>query len=146
MRIAIPIWEDWVSPVLDTASRLLIVEVEAQREASRFETYLDELNLSRRCSRIQGLGIDVMICGAISRPFSARLAATGIHIIPGISGHPEHVLKAYLQGNLYHSKFLMPGIKTNSFAERSKTLPGKKPHRQRKRRRWAGEKNLRTKM
>lgn len=111
MRIAIPIWDDKVSPVLDAASRLLIVDVEDQKEASRFETILDEQDLSRRCLRIRGMEVETLICGAVSRPFSRMLMASGIDVIPEISGHVKDVLKAYLQGNLFHSKFLMPGCR-----------------------------------
>lgn len=111
MKIGIPIWEDRVSPVLDTASRLLVVELEDQKEASRFETYLDEQDLSRRCVRIRRLGVDTLICGAISRGFSKILEASGITVVPGISGHPEDVLNAYLRGDLSHARFLMPGFK-----------------------------------
>ncbi len=114
MKIAIPIWEDKVSPVLDAASRLLIVEVVGQEEASRFEAYLDEQDLSRRCGRIRRLGIHTLICGAVSTSFSNMLEASGIDIIPGISGHPEAVIDAYLHGNLSHSKFLMPGFHRDS--------------------------------
>ena len=110
MKIAIPIWEDRVSPVLDAVSRLLIVEVVGQKEASRFETYLEEQGLSHRCVRIRRLGIHTLICGAVSTSFSRMLQASGIDLIPGISGHPEAVLDAYLHRNLYHSKFSMPGF------------------------------------
>jgi len=120
MRIAIPIWDDKISPVLDTASRLLIVEVEDQRESSRFETYLDVQDLPGRCFRIQGLEVDTLICGAISRPYLRRLMASGIKIIPGISGHPEDVLEAYLKGTLSNSRFLMPGCKKNRFGQSKK--------------------------
>jgi len=113
MKIAIPIWEDRISPVLDTASRLLIIELVNQKETSRFEIYLDEQDLSRRSNRIQGLGVDTLICGAISRPFSSILEAFGIDIVHGISGHPEEVLKAYLHGTLFCPKFLMPGCSGN---------------------------------
>ena len=41
--------------------------------------------------------------------------ATGTNIISGISGHPEDVLKAYLQGTLSHSRFSMPGCKGEGF-------------------------------
>jgi predicted Fe-Mo cluster-binding NifX family protein len=125
MRIAIPIWDDKVSPVLDTASRLLIVEIEDRNEASRFEIYLDEQDLSRRCLRIRGMEVDILICGAISRHFARMLMASGVSVIHDISGHPEDVLKAYLRGNLLHSEFLMPGCKGNkerhdkNFAHRS---------------------------
>ena len=120
MKIGIPVWGDKMSPVMDTASRLLIVETDGQKEASRFETYLDVQALSRRCFRIQGLGVDTIICGAISRPFLRSLKASGVHIIQGISGHPEDVLEAYLQGNLYDPRFLMPGFKSHKSTQSRK--------------------------
>ena len=97
MKIAIPIWEDKVSPVLDTASRLLIVEIGDQQETSRFEAILDEQDLSRRSLRIQRLDIDILICGAVSRPF-LRILGGRVNIVSGISGHPEDVLEAHLHG------------------------------------------------
>ncbi|MBU2497643.1 MAG: hypothetical protein KKE57_01965 [Proteobacteria bacterium] len=122
MRIAIPIWEDKISPVLDTASRLLVVEVENQSEASRFEIYLDEQQISRRCFRIQGLGVDILICGAVSRPFYRMLMASGIDVISGISGPAEDILDACLKGNLADSKFLMPGCQGNGLNEHFRFL------------------------
>jgi predicted Fe-Mo cluster-binding NifX family protein len=123
MKVAIPIWEDRVSPVLDTASRLLVIDVENRKEASRSETYLEGLDLFRRCFRIQNLGVDILICGAISRPYFRELAATGIRVISGISGNPEDVLKAYLKGTLSHSRFAMPGCRGNSFRRRMMHSP-----------------------
>ena len=117
MKIGIPIWGDRISPVMDTASRLLIVETDGQKEASRFETYLEVQDLPHRCFRIHGLGLDVLICGAISRPFLRRLISLGINIIHGISGHPEDVLDAYLQGILHDSRFLMPGFIGNGLGK-----------------------------
>lgn len=111
MRIAIPVWDDKISPVLDTASKLMIVELDGQKEASRFEIYLDERELTRRCVRILGMEVDILICGAVSRPFCSMLAASGIKVIQDIAGHPEDVLEAYLKGTLFHSGFLMPGCK-----------------------------------
>ena len=133
MKIAIPVWEDKISPVLDTASRLLIVEVEDQKESSRFETFLDVQDVNRRCVRIQGLGVDTLICGAISQPFLRWLAASGIDIIPGISGHPEDVLEAYLEGNLSESRFLMPGFKRHRRGQRNNFAASRRCRRQRKR-------------
>ena len=113
MRIAISIWEDKISPVLDTASKLLIVDNNNQKEFSRFEANLLEQEMSQRCSFIQGLDLDVLICGAVSRQFREMLKACGIKIIFGISGPAEDVLDAYLQGALLHSGYFMPGSKRN---------------------------------
>jgi predicted Fe-Mo cluster-binding NifX family protein len=113
MRIAVSIWEDKISPVLDTASKLLIVENETQTESSRFETNLFEQEMSQRCSFIRGLDLDVLICGAVSRQLAGMLKASGIKIISGISGPAEDVLEAYLEEGLLHSGFFMPGTKNN---------------------------------
>ena len=125
MRIAIPIWEDKISPVLDTASRLLVVQVKDQGEASRFEIYLDEQQISRRCLRIQGLGIDILICGAVSGAFYRMLMASGIDVIPGISGQAEDILDACLKGTLGDSKFFMPGCQGNGQREHCRLLDTK---------------------
>ena len=115
MRIAVSIWENKVSPVLDTATKLLIIESGNQKEESRGEVYLVKRDISQRCSFIRGLEIDVLICGAVSRQFSGMLTASGIKIVSGISGPTEDVLEAYLHGNLFQARFLMPGCKSNNW-------------------------------
>lgn len=109
MKIAIPVWEGKVSPVFDTACRLLVLQVKNRKETSRFETFLDEKELTRRCLRIQALGLDTLICGAISEHFYRMLVSDEIEIIPWISGPAEEVLEAYLNGELFNPRFLMPG-------------------------------------
>ena len=111
MRIAVPIWDDKVSPLLDTASKLLIIESETQKEVSRFEAFLLEQDIPLRCHFIQGLNINVLICGAVSRQLSWILTASEIKVISGISGPVEDVIEAYLQGTLLNSEFFMPGMK-----------------------------------
>ena len=113
MRIAVPIWDDKVSPLLDTASKLLIIESETQKEVSRFEAFLLEKDIPRRYHFILGLNINVLICGGVSRQLSGMLTASEIKVISGISGPAEKVLDAYLQGVLLNSGFFMPGGKIN---------------------------------
>jgi len=122
MRIAVPIWEKKVSPVLDTASRFLILDLQEDSDGSRFEIFLDDQDLSRRCFRIQALGIDILICGAVSRPFLRMLTAFDVKVISGISGYAEDVLDACLRGELGHSRFLMPGCDGNGLRENIRAL------------------------
>jgi len=133
MRIAVPIWEDKVSPVLDTAAKLLILEILDQKNTSRTEAFLNEQEISKRCFRIQKLDIDVLICGAISRPFSERLAAAGINIIPGISGAVEEIVAAYFGGTLNQAKYAMPGCRQQQTGSVKKPLPlqkiSERPHK-----------------
>jgi predicted Fe-Mo cluster-binding NifX family protein len=119
MRIAISIWEDKISPVLDTASKLLIIDKDNSKESYRSEANLIEQDITQRCSFIGGLDLDVLICGAISRQLSEMIEACGIKIISGISGPAKDVIKAYLEGDLLHSGYFMPGSKRNHFDQSS---------------------------
>ena len=114
MNIAISIWEGKVSPVFDTASRLLVLRMEKHEERSRFETYLDEHNVTRKCARVQGLGVQVLICGAISLHFRQVLGASGVRVIPWISGPAEEVIDAFKTDKLHDSKYRMPGCGVNT--------------------------------
>lgn len=107
MRIAVPIWEGRVSPVFDTATRLVIIEVQGNKELKRFEADISTEELHKKCDLINELKIDCLICGAISRIFLERLNALDIKVIYGISGKVDMVVNAYL--NNKHFKFTMPG-------------------------------------
>jgi predicted Fe-Mo cluster-binding NifX family protein len=117
MRIAISIWEDKISPLLDTASKLLIIENKTQKESSRYEVHLLKQDISKKCRFIRSFNIDVLICGAVSRQFSEMLKASGIEIISGVAGPAQDVLEAYRQGTLLDSEFCMPGSKFDRFNE-----------------------------
>jgi predicted Fe-Mo cluster-binding NifX family protein len=117
MRIAVSIWGEKISPVLDTATRLLIIEHDIDSNISRFETRLPEQNISRRCSFIRDLDIDVLICGAVSRQMSGLLTSAGIKVISEISGPAEAVIDAYFQGTLLQKEFFMPGRRSNHTAQ-----------------------------
>lgn len=111
MKFALPLWEDRISPVLDTAKRLLVVEVDKGKEATRSEVLIGEGDLSRRCLSICELEIDLLICGAVSLLFSRMLTASGVRLFPGISGKAGEVVQACIKGNLTDSRFCMPGCR-----------------------------------
>jgi predicted Fe-Mo cluster-binding NifX family protein len=109
MKIALPVWEGKISPVFDTASKLLVLQLEEKEEKYRFEAHLHENDLGKRCSRLKNLDVDLLICGGISRQFYRMLTGSGIRVICWICGVAEDVLGAYQDGTLHHSKFRMPG-------------------------------------
>jgi predicted Fe-Mo cluster-binding NifX family protein len=55
------------------------------------------------------LGIDVLVCGAISWPLEALLAAKGIRVIPLICGEVADVVQGVRDGTLEDRRFAMPG-------------------------------------
>ena len=135
MKIAIPVWGNRMSPVVDTSSRLRVVEVAGNQERGRSETELQTQDLSRRCIRIRNLGVNVLICGAITGHLVRLLRASGVEVIPGISGDPDEVLTAYLDGTLASPRFLMPGCKALHHGQEHGTCDGQGPTQCRRKRR-----------
>ena len=109
MRVAIPVWNDRVSPVFDAASRLMLVDVKGGVERARREEALPETFLARRARQLAELGVTVLICGAISRPLVALLEASGITVLAWTAGPVNDVLQAYLAGGLPDARWMMPG-------------------------------------
>jgi len=109
MRIALTVWESRISPVFDAARMMLVVEEQNGVVANRhYETLGPELP-SSRAVKLSKLGVEVLICGAISRFFAEMIEARGIRIIPFITGEMNRVLDAYVNGMLLMPPFQMPG-------------------------------------
>lgn len=52
---------------------------------------------------------DILICGAVSRPLEAMVAASGIRVLPNTCGPLEDIIRAVFSGSLKDRNFLMPG-------------------------------------
>jgi len=108
-RVAFTVWEGRISPVFDAAQQVLVFDVrEGQAVASRQEALSDAQPL-QKVAAIQGMGVQVLVCGAISVPVAAMVRATGIRLIPYIAGSVGDVLRAFLTGNLSTPSLQMPG-------------------------------------
>jgi predicted Fe-Mo cluster-binding NifX family protein len=111
MKVAIPQWQGRVSPVLDVAERLLVVDLAADGEVSRQDAALAAAGPLERARQLRQTGAEVLICGAISRPLELALQGSGIQIIPHTCGQVEEVLAAFINGQLDAGGFLMPGCR-----------------------------------
>ena len=109
MKIAIPLWNDCVSNVFDFAHRLLLVDIENGKEINRSEIELKADSLLQRAGRLKSLEADVLVCGAISRALAQMVTASGIQVLPYVTGRVDDVLQAYLSGQLVRPQFTMPG-------------------------------------
>jgi predicted Fe-Mo cluster-binding NifX family protein len=109
MKLAIPHWQGRVSPVFDVAGRLLVVTLDGGDAGRREDLAITEDNPYARAALLARLGVGVLICGAISRPVEAAVAAVGIEVLSQTCGDVEQVLAAYLDGRIAQDCFLMPG-------------------------------------
>ena len=111
VRVAIPIFRSRISPVFDSCTRVLLVDIEHNREMERSEIYLDELSLTERLSILQKSRVAIVICGGISDLLQNMLQSVKISLIAGIAGEVEQVVTAYLSERLDEPQFHMPGYK-----------------------------------
>jgi len=109
MTIAFAIWEDRISPVFDTAGRLMLGEVEGGCLVNRRFEAIESVWPAEKVTRLRALGVEVLVCGAISHPLAAMIAAEGIALVPFVAGEVEQVIAAYLRGDLVRPAFAMPG-------------------------------------
>jgi len=109
MKIAIPIWNDYVSSVFDFAHKLLLIDTENGCETSRTEISIDIKRPPDRVVKLQQLGVDMLVCGAISKSLANMVGASGIQVLPYVTGKVDDVLQAYFAGQLGQPRFMMPG-------------------------------------
>lgn len=110
MTVAVPIWQSRVSPVLDTASRLLVVCQDEARAPDRREIPLGALAGPEALARcVAGFGVDVLLCAAVSEPLRRALEREGVRVEGDLCGEVEVLLRAFHAGNWRDPEFRMPG-------------------------------------
>lgn len=109
MKIALSVWEDYISTVFDAADQLLILEIDGTNGQKRSLIKLNAKDVVGRVKQMKEKQIEVLICGAISRLLEASLISMGIKVYPFVRGTVTEVLAAYQNGSLDHAIFAMPG-------------------------------------
>lgn len=108
-RFAIPEFRGRVSPVFDAALRVLLYE---HRDGQIRTLGLEEAGSvppGRRPAWLRELGVELLICGGISRPLAWAVKHQGIRLIPWVAGEIELVVQAYQEGRLLEPLFRGPG-------------------------------------
>ncbi|MFH2067355.1 MAG: NifB/NifX family molybdenum-iron cluster-binding protein [Pseudomonadota bacterium] len=111
MKTAITVWGDRISPVFDSARKLLIAEIENKKiTGRRYEPFDPDLPY-RLTERLNELNIGVFLCGAISTIPANTIELSGIELISFISGNVDEILQEYAEGKPIIPTYLMPGCK-----------------------------------
>ncbi|MFZ3047719.1 MAG: hypothetical protein WA151_17540 [Desulfatirhabdiaceae bacterium] len=109
MNIGIAHWQGRVSPVFDVSEELVVIEISDGREISRKFFRLTSQRPYPRAKEISDIGIDVLICGAVSSVFEIALVGKRIRFAAFVCGDIDAVLKSFLTDHLSQSIFHMPG-------------------------------------
>jgi predicted Fe-Mo cluster-binding NifX family protein len=111
MKTAFAHWDHRIAPVFDTARQVHVIETDSgQIISEKPETLSEELGV-RKVLRLVELGINTLVCGAISKPMQGLVTAYGIQVIPFVAGDLREVIQAWLGGNLMREEFVMPGCR-----------------------------------
>lgn len=109
MKIGISYWQGRISPVFDVTSHLLVSDLDFRVEEGRYDVLLLEKNLGQRARQLAELGVEVLICGAISHDLKSAMEEEGVEVKSLVRGDVDAVLDAYRAHHLDQEKFRMPG-------------------------------------
>lgn len=109
MKVALTVWENRVSPLFDSASELLVADIQGRGIIKKHLEPFDYESAFSRAARLEDLGVNVLICGGISNFYANLVEARRIEIVPFATGTVEEVLNAFINGNIYKKHYRMPG-------------------------------------
>jgi predicted Fe-Mo cluster-binding NifX family protein len=101
MKIAIPLFQNRVSPRFDFAPTLMVATVENNQIVAKEEISLKNYTLSQRSALLRELGIKTLICGAIQGFLTRSLENENVKVIAPVAGEVSNVLGCFLEGKLY---------------------------------------------
>jgi predicted Fe-Mo cluster-binding NifX family protein len=109
MKAAFAVWSGRISPVFDVSRRLVVLEVHNGEAVARTEETIEGEHPVGKVRRLVQLGIETLVCGAISAHLADLARQQGIRMIPFTAGEVEEVIQAYLLGTLPKRELTMPG-------------------------------------
>lgn len=100
MKVAIPLFDMWVSPRFGFSPELWVVTVEDGRVINQTKLSMIGLTLLQWFNHISSLEIDTLICGGIDGFCQRQLEMMKISVISDVTGEADEVLKLFLKGEL----------------------------------------------
>ncbi|HOE27212.1 MAG TPA: NifB/NifX family molybdenum-iron cluster-binding protein [bacterium] len=108
-KAAFACWDNRIAPVFDTAREIRLVETDGGEIAAESREHLGEGLPAQRALRLAELGVDTLVCGAISRPLHEMIVSSGIRVFPFIAGDLKEIIRAWRADALRSDAFAMPG-------------------------------------
>jgi predicted Fe-Mo cluster-binding NifX family protein len=100
MKVAIPNHKGEVTPCFEYTSGITLFSVSKNRVVARTEFVLQSKEELDRIRLLRDQGVTVLICSGIQNVHENLLRASGIRVIPWVSGKASEVLHLFLQNKL----------------------------------------------
>ena len=108
MTVACAIWNNRIAPMFDVSRRALVVRIELGQVVSTKPVALETELPAHKVLRLLDAGVEVLVCGGISRDLTATIEAYGIHVYSSVIGDIPDVLRALMAGELRRCAFAPP--------------------------------------
>jgi predicted Fe-Mo cluster-binding NifX family protein len=112
MKTAFTVWNDRIAPLFDVAGEIHVVESEAGNIIAESRVSLDDPMPALKIRRLADMGVQLLICGAISHSAQSMVTAYDIELAAFINGDLDTVIDAWLCDELYADVLRMPGCKS----------------------------------
>lgn len=109
MRVAFTVWDGRMAPVFDVSREALILTIEEGTVVSRSTENIEAPMASLKVERLTKLGVQTLVCGAISEPLQHELSMRGVEVIGFVAGELDEVVESFLAGSLPSRELSMPG-------------------------------------
>jgi predicted Fe-Mo cluster-binding NifX family protein len=110
-KIALAVWNNRISPVFDASRTILLLTLDRETVIARELAVFANDNPVHKLRLLSDLGVQTLICGAISRELAQMLGDRGITTLSFVTGAVDDVLAAHLAGGLPNYRFSMPGCR-----------------------------------
>jgi predicted Fe-Mo cluster-binding NifX family protein len=111
MKLAITVWNGRIAPLFDVAKHLLVIETVGFGTplGKMINVELQDDRVEHKIEALVSLGVDAVVCGAISREYEEALMAAGIEMDAFVAGDVADVLDAWQSGVMRQRGYSMPG-------------------------------------
>ncbi len=98
--IAVPVFQDRVSPLMDVSNRYIIYETEDGKIKQRIDISLNADAESQRVEKLKEIGVNTIICGAVSGYVAHIVDEKGMRLLSMIYGPIDEIIEHYLKNSL----------------------------------------------
>lgn len=109
MKIAFTVWTGRIAPVFDVAGQVLLYDGERYLLKTGMSVALAEVEAAKKVFHLKELGVNVLICGAISCSARALAESCGIEVFSFVAGDITEIIAAWQEQRLDRAAFAMPG-------------------------------------
>ena len=98
--IAVPVYQDRISPLMDVSNRYIVYETEDGEIKQKMDISLNADGESQRVDKLKEIGINTIICGAVSGYIAHLVNDRGMRLLSMIYGPIDEIIAHYLDNTL----------------------------------------------